>query len=199
MQTVQRLRLTGFQTAAGRITTYFLFFYAANVCGWLFEVCVFWVQNILEFGFLALLASYRGVLHGPWAPIYGAGAVLIVLLHRKIGKRPGRFFLSCVGVCGVVEYATAWFLESVFHAKWWDYTGYFLNLHGRVCAMSLLLFAAAGMAVAYFAAPRFWAAAGKLPCRGRRLLCLCITALFLIDLALSLVSPNMGLGVQICG
>lgn len=199
MKLLHRSRADHFRATKEHLVLYLLFFYGASVCGWLFEVAVYWTQNYPEFGFLELLAAYRGVLHGPWAPIYGVGAVLMVLLHRKIGARPGRFFLSCIGICGAVEYLTAWFLETVFHAKWWDYTGYFLNLHGRICAMSLLLFAAAGMSVARLAAPRFWTAVEKLPYRGRQMLCLCITVIFLADLVLSLASPNLGLGVQICG
>lgn len=180
-------------------THYLLFFFASAFCGWLFEAGVFWIQNFPHFSPAELLLSYRGVLHGPWAPIYGAGAILMVLLHQKIGNRPGRYFLSCLGICAVVEYLTSWALETMFQAKWWDYTGYFLNLHGRICAMSLLFFALAGMAVAYGIAPRFWRLAGRIPPSGRRLLCGGLTALFLLDLLLSLAAPNMGLGVQVLG
>ena len=37
--------------------------------------------------------------------------------------------------------------------KWWDYTGYFLNLHGRICAEGLLVFGVGGMAFVYVIAP----------------------------------------------
>lgn len=189
-------RRSAIQTEAVR---YLLFFFAASVCGWLVEVAVFWAKHRASFGLLELLLTYRGVLHGPWAPIYGVGAVLMVLLHRKLGRRPGRYFLACMGICGVVEYVTAWALETVFHARWWDYTGYFLNLHGRICAGNLLMFALAGMAVAYLVAPRFWRLSEKIPTFGKRLLCVGLTASFLLDLVLSLLSPNMGLGVQVFG
>ena len=181
------------------IVPYLLFFFAASFCGWLFEVVVYWVQNFSEFNFAELLLFYRGVLHGPWAPIYGVGAVLMVLLSQKIGKRTGRYFVVCMVVCGVVEYGTAWVLETMFHAKWWDYTGYFLNLHGRICAVSLIFFALAGMAVAYLVAPRFWRVIARIPISGKALLCVGLTARFLSDLVLSLAAPNMGLGVQLCG
>ena len=186
MDTLPILRSTRFRQLC--MTPYLLFFYTASICGWLFE-----------FPLGELFLSYRGVLHGPWAPIYGVGAVLMVILYRKTGKSPGRYFLSCIGICAIVEYFTGWILETAFHAKWWDYTGYFLNLHGRICAMSLLVFAVADMSVVYFIAPWFWSFLRKIPVHGKRVLCIGMTVALLLDFAFSLAVPNMGLGVQICG
>lgn len=199
MQTSYTMQANRFRSRKTPLVSYLLFFYTASFCGWIFEVFVFWAQHYAQFGLPELLVTYRGVLHGPWAPIYGVGAILMVLLHQKIGRQPGRYFLSCMGICGVVEYVTAWVLETMFHAKWWDYTGYFLNLHGRICAMSLVFLSLVGMAVAYLVAPRFWRLSEKIPAFGKQLLCVGITAFFLLDLALSLLSPNMGLGVQVFG
>ena len=58
-------------------------------------------------------------------------------------------------VCGVVEYFTAYYLKTVYDRRWWDYAGYFLNLHGRICAEGLLVFGLGGMAVVYGVAPLF--------------------------------------------
>ena len=40
-------------------------------------------------------------------------------------------------------------LQEYVHngTRWWDYTGYFLNLHGRICAEGLLVFGIGGMAI----------------------------------------------------
>ena len=37
--------------------------------------------------------------------------------------------------------------------SYWNYQGYFLNLHGRICAEGLLVFALAGVAVTYALGP----------------------------------------------
>ena len=73
-------------------------------------------------------------------PSMAFGTLMMVLLHRRLKKRPVCYFLICMGICAVVEYVTSWGLEQLFHGKRLDYTGYFLNVNGRICAMSLLLF-----------------------------------------------------------
>lgn len=100
-------------------------------------------------------------------------------------------YLCGCGVCNLLVPGTD------FHAKWWDYTGYFLNINGRICAMSLLFFALAGMVVVYGLAPLFWRGVEHIPKRGLAWGCAGITFLFLLDLFLSLAAPNLGLGVQI--
>lgn len=176
---------------------YIAFFFATAFMGWLWEVIVYWVRHGWEYDLWYLLFYYRGVLHGPWAPIYGVGGVLMVLIRRLREQSLLRYFLTCTGVCASMEYLTSLILEMVFHAKWWDYTGYFLNLNGRICAMSLVAFALAGMAVAYVFAPFFWNLTAKAS-KGA-VICLCglIAVLFLIDMVTSLISSNMGIGVHI--
>ena len=62
--------------------------------------------------------------------------------------------LALIALCGCVEYFTSVYLEYVHDGtRWWDYTGYFLNLHGRICAEGLLVFGIGGMAIVYVLAP----------------------------------------------
>ena len=92
-------------------------------------------------------------MHGPWLPIYGCGGMLIILLLKPFREKPGQLFLGTVVVCGGVEYFTSWILEKLFDAKWWDYTGYFLNVNGRICFEGLLVFGMAGLAFTYIISP----------------------------------------------
>lgn len=123
-----------------------LIFFILSVAGWLWEV-----------GFGAVkdgVIANRGVLHGPWLPIYGRGAILILVLLKKLRDRPVAEFAAIIVLSGCLEYFISWYLEMTHGGqRWWDYTGYFLNLNGRICAAGLLLFGVAGMAVVYFAAP----------------------------------------------
>lgn len=123
-----------------------LMFFTFSMIGWLWEVSLHLISDGVFVN--------RGVLHGPWLPIYGTGGVLILIILKKLREKPAVEFIAAVILCGCVEYFTAWNLEMTHNGqKWWDYSGYFLNLHGRICAEGLLVFGLGGLAIVYLLAP----------------------------------------------
>ena len=128
------------------LTSLILLFFFFFVFGWTWEV----VLHLLQTGEFV----NRGVLHGPWLPIYGGGMLLILIVLYRFRTIAFTQFWLIVVLCGTVEYLTSWILEIVHDGRrWWDYTGYYLNLNGRICAEGLLVFGIGGMAVVYAAAP----------------------------------------------
>lgn len=162
-----------------------LLFFLLSAAGWLWEVL-----------FVALTTGHlvnRGFLRGPWLPVYGSGGVLILLLLRR--QRGPALLLSSALLGGAVEYASSFLLELLFHARWWDYAGWPLNLHGRVCLGSLLAFGAAGWLLVRRLAPALRRLLDSLPPGGRSALCRCLSLLFALDAAAALIVPNAGNGV----
>lgn len=43
-------------------------------------------------------------------------------------------------VTSIIEYITGYLLEKLFATKWWDYSTYRFNIHGRVCLRNSLMF-----------------------------------------------------------
>lgn len=76
-------------------------------------------------------------MYDPACPIYGTGAVAISLImkaalaHEITLSLWQIFLIAFVGSAGL-EYITAWGLEKLFHAAWWDYSKLPFNLHGRI-------------------------------------------------------------------
>ena len=65
-----------------RVSEYVLFFWIYAVIGWIYEVVL--ETFIYRWGF-----SNRGVLFGPWLPVYGFGATVFLLLwYHLIKGRP---------------------------------------------------------------------------------------------------------------
>ena len=89
----------------------------------------------------------RGVLHGPWLPIYGSGGILILICLKKLRNKPVVEFFASVVLCGFVEYFASLYLEISCGRRWWNYNGYFLNLNGRICAEGLLVFGLGGVVI----------------------------------------------------
>lgn len=170
------------------VTSILVCFFFMCFVGWIWEVSL----SMISYGCFV----NRGVLHGPWIPIYGFGCVLILLLLKRFRMRPKVEFSMAVLLCGCIEYFTGFFLELTHNGqKWWDYTGYFLNLHGRICAEGLLVFGVGGMAFVYVIAPLIdnWVKEHL----NKRLstACLVLLLLFGADVVYSHFEPNVGEGV----
>ena len=169
------------------VTTLILMFFLFAFLGWCWEVMLYLVTS-------ATFVN-RGVMHGPWLPIYGTGGVLVLMVLYKLRDKPWLEFAATVVICGIVEYFTAYYLETVYNRRWWDYAGYFLNLHGRICAEGLLVFGLGGMAVVYFVAPMFDNLLHRLKRRTLIALCAVLIALFGVDQVYSHFYPNEGDGI----
>lgn len=169
-------------------TSLILMFFLFACAGWVWEVALGFIQGG---GFVN-----RGVLHGPWLPIYGAGGVMILVLLARLRRRPAAEFCAAIVLCGAVEYFTSLYLEFTHGGlKWWDYSGYFLNLHGRICAEGLLVFGVAGLAVVYYLAPALDDLLRRLKPAVAVPLCAVLLAAFLTDQVYSASHPNTGKGV----
>lgn len=169
------------------LTSYVLFFFTFSFVGWIWEVLL----HLIEDGRFV----NRGTMLGPWLPIYGFGGVMILFLLKRFRDRPFSLFLSSFVLCGIVEYATAWYLETFNHMKWWDYSGYFLNIHGRVCLEGLLVFGLGGCAFTYLVAPILDNIYIKIKPSIRYTVCLLFILFFSVDFVYSSIHPNSGEGI----
>ena len=170
------------------IKTYILFFFTFSFVGWIWEV----FYNCLNNGTFV----NRGTMHGPWLPIYGFGGLLILILLKKFRNKPVLLFISAFILCGVLEYSTAWYLETFKHLRYWDYTGYFLNINGRICLEGLLVFGLAGCAFTYVIAPILDNLYSKIKPKIASTLCVVLISLYLVDLMYTKINPNTGEGIS---
>lgn len=75
----------------------------------------------------------RGFLHGPFLPIYGFGALVILWFTTPAKGNVWLIFLLGMLGATLLEYLGGILLEQIFHARYWDYSGVPLNLNGHVC------------------------------------------------------------------
>lgn len=74
-----------------------------------------------------------GFLNGPFCPIYGVGALIMFGCLKDLRDNIILVFIVGFIVLSIWEYIVGWFLEKIFHTKYWDYTENKLNIKGRVC------------------------------------------------------------------
>lgn len=129
-----------------------ILFFIFSVLGWMMEVTLKYIQ------FHRFIN--RGFLIGPYCPIYGGGVVAVtVLVGGLIGYKGTlieTFFAGFV-ICGALEYFTSWYMEKLFHARWWDYSQKPMNLYGRIWIGNLILFGIASVIIVKGIAPAYFA------------------------------------------
>jgi uncharacterized membrane protein len=176
------------------LTSIILFFFIFSFVGWIWEVTLYLFRD-------GILVN-RGSLYGPWIPIYGVGCTLIILLtrfkvFRKILKNPTVTFLGITIICTLMEYVTSWHLEQVTGLRYWDYTGVFLNIQGRVCFECSLFFGFGGAVCVYIVAPFLERMIQKITAKIKITICALLLTIFVIDCGYSRAYPHEGEGITI--
>lgn len=118
-------------TAEFQINLYVMVFTVSAFCGWLYET----VFTSVRWGYFA----ERGFLQLPLCPIYGFGAVVLLLLFGRL-KNSAVIFLASTIVTTVIELGASYLLEYVFHMQLWTYRHWSLNFQGRISFWSSVLF-----------------------------------------------------------
>ena len=140
----------------------FLMFLTFSVCGWVFEEVI----SVMHNGCL----TDRGILYGPYCPIYGAGGLLIILATRR-----RRFFLENFEITPIVDFVKigiiatvteligSYVMEAITGSFMWDYSDMRFNFEGRIAAFSSFRFCVLGIIGIYAVRPLMRRFAAKHP------------------------------------
>lgn len=107
-----------------KLQTYILYFFLFAILGWIMET----IYSFIVLGHF----TKRGFLYGPLCPIYGYGALILIIFLGKYRKHSLKLFVYSAIIFSIFEYLASYVLEVLFHSYWWDYTNDFFNLNGRI-------------------------------------------------------------------
>lgn len=107
-----------------RFYLYFLYFLTFSIIGWILET-LFSFYSLGHF-------TKRGFLFGPLCPIYGWGALILIIFFSTYRKHNFKLFFYAAIIFSIFEYMVSFSMEALFSLKWWDYTKEFMNLNGRI-------------------------------------------------------------------
>ena len=160
------------------VSLLFLYFVWYSLLGWCMEstYCSLRQRRFIN----------RGFLHLPLCPIYGVGALIMVLFFTPLMGNPFLFYLVATLVMSAWEYFVGWLLEATTHMKYWDYSDRRFNLKGRICLANCLWWGVASYLVIYWVHPLTQRALGLLPAPGRQALAALLAAAILADTAVTI-------------
>lgn len=129
-----------------KIVFYFLIFFIYSVIGYICEVSSICLKT-------KKLSFSRGFLIGPYLPIFGFGGLIITLLLNKYVDEPITVFILGTFYSCLLEYLTSYFMERLFHLRWWDYSHNKFNINGRICLETGFLFGVGSLVINYITNP----------------------------------------------
>ena len=169
-----------------RILTYFIIY---SIVGYIIETL---------FGLFTkgMLESRKGFLYGPFCPIYGVGAVAMILGLQCFKKNNYTLFFGGFLVGSIVEYIISYLGEVIFKVNWWDYSNNFLNINGRICLETLIPFGILGVAIMYGTNPILFKLYNQIP----QLVINILTAILFIGFILdNIISSNIISSINVEG
>ena len=120
-----------------KVIDYVAYFFIYSFLGWIIETIY---ALIIHGEFIK-----RGFLFGPLCPIYGFGAIILLLTTKKMYGKPFAKFLIATVLFTVFEYFVSLIFEEIFGLRWWDYSNDFLNIQGRVSLMYTIFWGLIGL------------------------------------------------------
>lgn len=163
-----------------------LIFTIGCIFGTYYEEILTLVKNFWASGGEIIWQSRRGLVYGPFSPIYGMGAVGIYLLfYRKKMNWQACFFGGAL-LGGAFEYALSWAQEWLFGTRSWNYSDRWLDIGGRTTVPYMLFWGLLVLAAAKWLFPLLEKAYQKLEGRKLNVFCLLLGMFLLFDITMSL-------------
>lgn len=127
----------------------------------------------------------NGILFGPWIPIYGFGAILIIVLMRFIFNRLKLprwikiflLFISVMVVLTMLEFLGGTLIEALFDKVFWDYSDSKFSFGHYIALEMTLLWGAFSLVFIYIIKPIEDKIIKKIP----RWLTILVCFIFIID------------------
>lgn len=112
------------------VIQWLFFFYFYCFFGWIFESTFVSVKSRKFVN--------RGFMRGPFLPIYGSGAVMMLVVSMPFQDNIFLTYIAgCIGATAL-ELATGIIMEALFKVRYWDYSNQKFNYKGHICLSSTI-------------------------------------------------------------
>lgn len=167
-----------------KVCEFFLYFIMYAMIGWIYEVVL--EVFIYQRGF-----SDRGLLMGPYCPVYGFGTLAFLFTIYPMIKNkemPKKLlyipvvFLGCMFIATAIELITSYICEYFTGSwPWQTYFDYKYNFQGRIALSTSIRFGLGGTFFLYILQPLFEKITSDLGTKLLKIIALIVGVSFLTD------------------
>lgn len=106
------------------------------IIDYLYLFCIYsflgWVVEVVFFYFKTKKFNRRGILGGPYCPLYGLSLTVCTAILQHTSNIIIEIII-CGAVCTLFEFITALLFDKVLKTPMWDYSECRFNIKGYVC------------------------------------------------------------------
>ena len=159
-----------------QLLTYFVIY---SFLGWILESIVRTIceRRIINTGFLI----------GPFCPIYGFGAIIMILFLDRFKNNIFLLFFISIIILTLWEYIVGVLLEKLFHTKYWDYSDHKCNYKGRICLTNSIAWGVLGVLFINYIHPFMIQILGHVDFMYIAIIATIIAVILLIDAIISVI------------
>ncbi len=111
-----------------KVSIHYIFWYFT-----FFSIIGLLIETLYCYTTTGIYESRKGLLWGPFCPVYGVGATILIVLLQKYKDHPLPLFIAGTILGGIIEYVLSFGLEALYGTRFWDYSYLQFDLNGRIC------------------------------------------------------------------
>ena len=138
-----------------------------------------------------------GFLNGPICPIYGFGALIMLLSLNALKEKPLILFIAAFIMLSAWEYIVGVLLEKIFKTKYWDYSHLKFNFQGRICLKNSIYWGLLGLIFVKWVHPFIESIVKLIPINTLFYIDIIIGVVMLIDTIITIIQiTNIDVAIQ---
>lgn len=157
-------------------------------------ITYFIIYSFLGWGMESIVRSISekklintGFLHGPFCPIYGIGAIIMVVFLDEFKENIIFLFLISFVVLTLWEYVVGVLLETIFKTRYWDYSNQKFNFQGRVCLVNSICWGTLGVLFVKYIHPFIQSLISKVDIQLLQYVISIISIVIIVDMIVSII------------
>ena len=151
----------------------------------LFSILGLLLETIYCFATTGILESRKGLILGPFCPIYGIGAALFIIILSEYKESKVKLFIMGAISGTIFEYICSYVLQVVYGSMFWDYSYTTYQINGRVSLTYSVFWGILAVLLIQFIKPYFDKIIDKIPTKPWDKV---ITIFLIIDVILTIFS-----------
>lgn len=169
-----------------KINFHYIFWYLI-----IFSIIGMVIENIFCYVTEGIIESRKGLILGPFCPIYGLGAAFLIGVLDRYKDSDLKIFVLGGIVGSIVEFVISYALEAMYGARFWDYSNNTLNLNGRICLTYTIYWSILSIILMKYIRPKIDMLIDKLPKKKEKIIDIVLVIYITFDVIITIWGVNV--------